>query len=209
MALTSTTHLPQARLALYSLLTVSSLLLLCMSAAVLAYQLAKTEGYNKPVPSLLTAGAVTLLHSLFFAVLSSKPSASTSPSIRHRLQALQLEIPSLCILGLFALASVARLHSSTPGLLSNCGGYFMCVGLQACLALGWLSFLFLALLFTSLLLATLYHQRRSQGASIWKEPFGAFNWAVYDPNAGRMGGIDRGIGSAGGGAVRSGKGEEA
>ncbi|GAA5912801.1 hypothetical protein JCM6882_000431 [Rhodosporidiobolus microsporus] len=192
-----TSYLPKLRLGLYSLLTVSSFLLFAMSLATLVYQLIKTYGgYNKPIPSLLTCSALTLVHCGIFL---SHTGPSSSPK-RRKLVSIQVELLSLAVFTLFTLASVARLHSSTPGLLSACSGYFTCSALQGCLALAWLSFLFLALLFASILLATLYHHRRCRDPTLWREPFSAFDWAKYDPHGsgraeGRIGlPVGRGVG---------------
>ncbi|GAA5839694.1 hypothetical protein JCM11251_002564 [Rhodosporidiobolus azoricus] len=184
MNLSNTSYLPKLRLGAYSLLCCSSVLLFAMSLATLVYQLLKTYGgYNKPIPSLLTCSALTLVHcGLFLSPL--RPSSSPK---RRKLLSVQVELLSLVVFALFTLASVARLHSSTPGLLSACSGYFTCVALQGCLALGWLSFLFLTVLFTSLLLAGLYHHRRSSDSSLWREPFSSFDWAKYDARGGRSG----------------------
>ncbi|GAA6001282.1 hypothetical protein JCM10207_007500 [Rhodosporidiobolus poonsookiae] len=177
--LNNTAWLPSLRLGGYSLLCCSSLLLFAMSTALLAYQLVKTYGgYNKPIPSLLVCSFLTLVHCAVFLA----PISVTSSPKRRRLTCIAVEVASLCVFGLFTLASVARLHSSTPGLLSNCGGYFTCVALQESLALGWLSFLFLAVLFTSLILASLYHHHRAHDPTIWREPFTSFNWAIYSPH---------------------------
>jgi hypothetical protein len=83
---------------------------------------------------LLVCSSMTLIHaSLFLA-----PVTSTSSKQRKILLSLQLELASLLVLALFTLATLARLHSSTPGLFSARGGYFICVSLQADVALGWL-----------------------------------------------------------------------
>ncbi|GAA6037053.1 hypothetical protein JCM8097_005527 [Rhodosporidiobolus ruineniae] len=186
-SLSDTSFLPRLRLALYSLLICSSLILILLSSCLLGYQLIRTSGYNKPVPSLLTCSALTLAHCALFL----SPIRLHSSPKRRLVQSLQVEIASLCVFGLFTLACVARLHESTPGLLSKCGPYFTCTALQGCLALGWLSFLFLAILFPSLLLATLYHHRRAHDSTIWREPFSSFAWDKYAPHSGSaaMGGL--------------------
>ncbi|GAA5991958.1 hypothetical protein JCM5350_001320 [Sporobolomyces pararoseus] len=175
MPLTDTSWLPIWRFTLLSLLAVSSIATFLMSVATLAYQLHFTVGYNKPIPALLICSALTLIHSSFFL----SPVTPTSTKRRKFLQSLQVELLSLFVLGLFDLATVSRLHSSTPGLYSSCGGYFMCVSLQADVVLAWLSFLFLVLLFVPLSIGTLYHYRRGRSLKIWKEPFVLFNWRVY------------------------------
>ncbi|GAA5971585.1 hypothetical protein JCM11641_000651 [Rhodosporidiobolus odoratus] len=181
-SLRSTAYLPTLRISVYSLLVFSSLLNLVLSAALLGYQLAKTYGgYNKPVPSLLVGSALTLAHCIVFM----SPVGVTASSKRRRLLSLQVEILSLAVFFLFTLASVGRLHTSTPGLMSSCGGYITCIALQGCFALGWLSFLFLLILFTSIFGSTLYHHRRSRDKSIWLQPFSSFAWYRYAPQAAR------------------------
>jgi hypothetical protein len=50
------------------------------------------------------------------------------------------------------------------------------------------TFLFTSLLFGTLLLATLYHHRRSHDSSIWSNPFNSFDWSKYSPRLGGGGG---------------------
>ncbi|TNY21743.1 hypothetical protein DMC30DRAFT_415711 [Rhodotorula diobovata] len=52
--------------------------------------------------------------------------------------ALLVELVSLAVFTLFTLACLSRLHTSTPGLLSSCGGYFVCSALQGCYSLAWM-----------------------------------------------------------------------
>ncbi|GAA5926697.1 hypothetical protein JCM10213_002427 [Rhodosporidiobolus nylandii] len=192
--LANTAWLPSVRVAAYSLLLTASLLCFIMSTATLVYQLVKTSGYNKPVPSLLTCSILTLAHCIAFMI----PVRITASPKRRRLLSLQVECLSLAVFLLFTLASVGRLHSSTPGLMTSCGGYFTCIALQGCLALGWLSFLFLAILFVAIFGGTLHHQRRGHDSSLWRAPFAAFDWAKYAPHGGRGAGGLSGQGQAAG-----------
>lgn len=48
----ATSRLPQARLALYALITLSSLGLLILTAVLMEYLLKYTAGYNRPVPAV-------------------------------------------------------------------------------------------------------------------------------------------------------------
>ncbi|GAA5829934.1 hypothetical protein JCM5353_006118 [Sporobolomyces roseus] len=199
MNLTDTSWLPSYRFTLLSLLAIASIATFLMSIATLAYQLQFTVGYNQPVPSLLVCSALTLFHASIFL----SPITPASSSRRGSFLALRVELVALLVLGLFTLATVARLHSSTPGLYSNCGGYFICVSLQADVALAWFSFLFLVMLFVPLLLATVYHYRRSHSTKILREPFVLFNWRVYSLGGGGGGSVILGeggmtIGKAGG-----------
>ena len=157
-----TAHLPAWRTTLLSLLGVTNLVLLGLSAATLAYQLTKTVGYNKPVaavrpPSLLLchfphrcftdARMVPAVQLLFCSIAECAVCAvyllplhevmRRVPWARHAF-ALWVELTLVCVGGLLELASVARLHAATPGLLSNCGGYFICQGMQGLMALAWL-----------------------------------------------------------------------
>ncbi|KAL8284289.1 hypothetical protein RQP46_005038 [Phenoliferia psychrophenolica] len=128
----ATTRLPQARLVLYGLLSLSALALLILTSVLLEYLLANTAGYNKPVPALLTAGGVTLLHvALFLPPIRG-------PSKRKPFVQLRWELLSLVVIDLFVLAGVVRLHKATPGLMDNCGGFFICSGLQGVVSLAWL-----------------------------------------------------------------------
>ncbi|GAA6020029.1 hypothetical protein JCM11491_004903 [Sporobolomyces phaffii] len=176
MPLADTSWLPRWRFSLLSLLAIAAIATLLMSIATLAYQLHFTVGYNKPIPALCIASALTVVHSSIFL----SPITPSSTNRKKCLLSLQVELVSLLVLSLFTLATVARLHSSTPGLFSACGGYFICVSLQADVALAWISFLFLSLLFVPLLVATLYHLRRNKSFSILREPFVLFNWRVYN-----------------------------
>ncbi|GAA5900569.1 uncharacterized protein JCM6883_002885 [Sporobolomyces salmoneus] len=189
MYLTDTSWLPAWQFSFLSLLAVSSIATCLMSIATLAYQLHFTVGYIKSVPALLVCPALTVAHASFFL----SPVTPTSTRRRKMLVSLQVELLSLVLLGLFTLATVARLHSSTPGLYSSCGGYFMCVSLQADVALAWFSLLFLVLLFFPLFVATLYHYRQSKSNTIFRESFVLFNWRVY--NSGERG--NRGLGEGG------------
>ncbi|BGP14129.1 hypothetical protein JCM10213v2_002069 [Rhodosporidiobolus nylandii] len=179
--LANTAWLPSVRVAAYSLLLTASLLCFIMSTATLVYQLVKTSGYNKPVPSLLTCSILTLAHCIAFMI----PVRITASPKRRRLLSLQVECLSLAVFLLFTLASVGRLHSSTPGLMTSCGGYFT-------------SFLFLAILFVAIFGGTLHHQRRGHDSSLWRAPFAAFDWAKYAPHGGRGAGGLSGQGQAAG-----------
>ncbi|GAA5859067.1 hypothetical protein JCM1840_003734 [Sporobolomyces johnsonii] len=189
--LTNFAFLPTLRFSCYTLLSITSVSAFVLALALLIYELTLTAGYNKPIPALLTCSALTLIHSaLFLSPIRPETSAK-----RRKFLSLQIEILSLLVFGLFTLACVARLHSSTPGLYSSCRGYFICVALQASLALGWLSFLFLCLLFFPITIGTVYHYRRARDTWIWRQPFAMFDWGVY---AGRTGGA---VDKAGGGGI--------
>ncbi|BGO89836.1 hypothetical protein NBRC10512_005605 [Rhodotorula toruloides] len=170
-----TTWVPTARHVLYSLLATSATVLFLLATTLLAYELKWTVGYNKPVPALLTCSLLTVAHCAWFL----RPIDANASTKRRRLASLQLELVSLAGFALFTLACVSRLHASTPGLLSSCGVHFICSALQGCLSLGWLSFLFLALLFALLLLCALYHRRRNPHFTLFREPFVAYDWAIY------------------------------
>ncbi|BGP38205.1 hypothetical protein JCM10450v2_002140 [Rhodotorula kratochvilovae] len=197
MQLSDTRHMPTLRQALYALVAVSSVILAILSATLLAYQLRWTIGYNKPVPALLVCAILTTAHCTFFL----SPVRATSPPKRRGLASLQVELLSLAVFDLFTLACTARLHSSTPGLLTTCGGYFVCSALQGCYSLAWISFLFLTLLFASLLTATLYHRRRSPYISVFRQPFALVDWSMYATHAVRLPGPGR-LAAEGAGAAR-------
>ncbi|BGO97939.1 hypothetical protein RTBOTA2_001362 [Rhodotorula toruloides] len=174
-----TAWVPTARHVLYSLLATSATVLFLLATTLLVYELKWTVGYNKPVPALLTCSILTLAHCAWFL----RPIATHASTKRRRFASLQLELISLAGFALFTLACVSRLHASTPGLLSSCGVHCICSSLQGCLSLGWLSFLFLALLFSLLLTSALYHRRRNPHATMFREPFVAYDWAIYSRRA--------------------------
>lgn len=159
MRLSDTSYVPTLRQALYALVAVSSAVLALLSTTLLAYQLRWTIGYNKPVvrarrsrpltkgpeltlrdlssnaqPALLVCSSLTLAHCAFFLC----PVQSTATLKRRLLASLQVELVSLAVFTLFTLACLSRLHTSTPGLLSSCGGYFVCSALQGCYSLAWM-----------------------------------------------------------------------
>ncbi|GAA5846515.1 hypothetical protein JCM3766R1_002516 [Sporobolomyces carnicolor] len=173
--LTETSWLPRWRFAFLTLLAISSIATLLASIATLAYQLQFT---------LLVCSALSLSHSSCFL----SPITSHAHERRLHLQALRIELVTNAALGLFTLATVTRLHSSTPGLYLNCGGYFMCTSLQADVALAWLSFLFHSLVFVPLLVASLYHYRRTRSSALFRRPFNLFEWDVYRSRGKRAGG---------------------
>lgn len=85
-------------------------------------------------PALLVCASFTVLHCGFFLA----PVPPTAPPRRRLLASLQVELASLAIFTLFTLACVSRLGTATPGLLSSCGGYFVCSALQGCYSLAWM-----------------------------------------------------------------------
>ncbi|GEM11714.1 hypothetical protein Rt10032_c16g5731 [Rhodotorula toruloides] len=170
-----TAWVPTARHVVYSLLAASATVLLALATTLLAYELRWTVGYNNPVLALLACSILTLAHCAWFL----RPVATYASAKRRCLASLQLELVSFAGFTLFTLACVSRLHASTLGLLSSCGVHFICSALQGCLSLGWLSFLFLALLFSLLLTCAIYHRRRNPHETIFREPFVAYDWAMY------------------------------
>ncbi|GAA5854814.1 hypothetical protein JCM9279_000956 [Rhodotorula babjevae] len=76
-------------------------------------------------------------------------------------------------------------------------GYNKPVG---CYSLAWISFLFLTLLFASLLAATLYHRRRTPHASVFRQPCALVDWAMYSSRPVRLPGPGGGGGLASEGA---------
>ncbi|GAA5915172.1 hypothetical protein JCM8208_002158 [Rhodotorula glutinis] len=134
MRLADTSYVPTLRQVLYALIATSSVVLAILSATLLAYQLRWTIGYNKPVPALLVCASLTVLHCAFFLA----PVQPTAPPRRRLLVSLQVELASLAVFALFTLAGVSRLGTATPGLLSSCGGYFVCSALQGCYSLAWM-----------------------------------------------------------------------
>ncbi|KAI5480321.1 hypothetical protein MNV49_001280 [Pseudohyphozyma bogoriensis] len=169
MAVLSTTYLPLYRLLVSLLLAIIGLALLIASASLLNYELVHTAGYNKPVPAILTASALLLIHLAWFL-----PPLPPPPRVG---------------VDLFAFAAAVRLHESTPGLMSRCGGYFICKSLQTVLILSWLAFLFATILVLPLFIGTLYHHRRTKDATIWWKDFNSFNWSVYSRPTRGLGGM--------------------
>lgn len=47
------------------------------------------------------------------------------------------------------------------------------------------TWLFVSILVALMLIATLYHWRRTRNGAIWREEFAAFDWAVYGPRPAR------------------------
>ncbi|KAM0755365.1 hypothetical protein T439DRAFT_375743 [Meredithblackwellia eburnea MCA 4105] len=177
----STSRLPAARLGIYIFLFIAALGLLITASYLLGYEIDKTRGgYNQPVPALLTAGGTLLIHLALFLT----PIRGPAPK-RTFFAGLRFELASLAVLDLFVLAGAVRLHVSTPGLMTYCGGFFICMGLQCVLVLAWLSWFFTSVQFIVLILATVYHYRRSRSSTIWIEPFLAFDWDIYTNRATR------------------------
>ncbi|GAA6060953.1 hypothetical protein JCM10212_006535 [Sporobolomyces blumeae] len=176
LSLSDTSYLPPLRVYVLSLLAVSSIATLLMSIATLAYELRLTVGYNKPIPALVVCSALSLIHaSLFLSPVSPTSSSRT----RLVVLSIQVELASSFVLALFTLATILRLNMSTPGLFSSCGGYFICVSLQACYALAWFDLLFLLLSFVPTLSCTIYHARRSRSLDLFSRPFVLFDWTKY------------------------------
>jgi hypothetical protein len=91
-----------------------------------------------------------------------------------------MELIALGGVAAWTLVTVADLHAETPGLIDNCGGFTICRLLLAVFSLTWLSFLFLSLSFTSLLLSTLYFSiRRHSPIPTLFTSFDQVDWIRY------------------------------
>lgn len=67
-------------------------------------------------------------------------------------------------IGAYMLIATVDLHTSTPGLLSTCGGYVICRLLTCCLAVSCLNLLFLSLTFAAVLACTIYFSAKRHSA---------------------------------------------
>ncbi|BGP14134.1 hypothetical protein JCM10213_002431 [Rhodosporidiobolus nylandii] len=193
LLMTALGFLPAIRRGLLGLLMCAGVCDFVASIVLLAYQLALTSGYQHIVPSicltsfLAAAFPVWFLFSRPYAIklpLSSAPDPRVGGA-RDRVarfsRSILAELVCLGGTGAWTLISVSTLHAETPGLIYHCGGYAICRMLLCVLAVTWICFLFLALSFASLLIATLYFTiRRGSALALLQVSFAAVEWEKYE-----------------------------
>ncbi|GAA6062007.1 hypothetical protein JCM10212_006082 [Sporobolomyces blumeae] len=185
-------QLPRVRKALFVILFLAGLADFFTSIILLAYQLALTTGFNRVVPSLVVTSFLTSAIPAWFVL--SKPyairlpiSSAAVPAVGSKrdkvarfTRSIAAELVSLGGVGAWTLITVADLHAETPGLIDSCGGWTICRMLLAVFALTWITFLFQALSFATLLASTLYFTiRRSSPIPMIFTSFDDVDWIRY------------------------------